>query len=160
MHHTKIFLFSVLSIACFQLAPAASPKEVLEEFQACIKHEPERARAFIAKFPDLPPQVVGFMQEKVTKHIRRIESGDSPFKILDGKVDGDYAVVVIKEEAQDKTEDYDPIFLIQQGGQWKIFPKFSSWKIDKNVIKNEDILLRLEKWFEAEKLKLKSLPKP
>lgn len=160
MHHTKIFLLSILSIACCQLAAADSPKEVLTVFQqACLKHELEKARTLIAKFPDLPPQVVAFMHEKVTKLIKRIESDDTPFKILDEKVDGDYAIVAIKEEGQGKTDDYDPIYLIQQGGQWRIFPKFSTWKIDKNIIKNEEILMRLEKWFNEEALKMKSLPK-
>ncbi len=156
----KVILLLGVAVACCQFALAENPKEVLAAFQqACLKHEPEKARALIAMFPDLPPQVVAFMEGKVTKHIKRIESGDGPFKILDEKVDGDYAIVVIKEESQDKTDDYDPVFLIQQGGQWKIFPKFSTWKIDKNVIKNEEILVRLDKWFKEEALKMNPLPK-
>ena len=57
--------------------------------QAFLKHEPEKPRAMIAKFTDLPPQVEAFMLETVTKRIARFESDNTPFKILDEMVDGD-----------------------------------------------------------------------
>lgn len=80
------------------------------------------------------------------------------FEIIEEKMEGDCAVVVINELKKEgrKTFDIDPAYLIKQEGEWKVFPDVPDWDLSEQVAKDEvETYKKLEVWFEARAVELK-----
>ena len=120
-----------------------------KNFEATWKH--------VAKFDDLPDQVTEYLKGKVRRFIDYVSRG-SDFEIIEEKIEGDCAVVVINESKKEGRQafDIDPAYLIKQDGEWRVFPDLSDWDIVEHVAKDKvDSYKKLEAWYKKRKVELK-----
>ena len=148
----------LLSIFLVQSAFAGTPTEALAAFKKSSQAKDfEATWKHAAKFEGLPDQVTEYLKGKVQRFIDLTSKGWD-FEIIEEKVEGDCAVVVINEskKAGQKAFDLDPAYLIKQGNEWKVFPDVSDWDIAEQVAKDKvDSFKKLEAWFKARKAELK-----
>ena len=86
--------------------------------------------------------------------IARAKEGIQPV-VISQKVEGNAAVVVINEKPLGAAPDYDPVYLLQIGGVWKLLPGLSSFK-RMRILKPEEerSFVKLGNWFEENKSKV------
>lgn len=81
------------------------------------------------------------------------------FEILEEKVSGDCAVVVVNEVRKEGRRggiDPDPAYLIKQDGEWRVFPDPSGREAAQQLAKQHAVTYeKLEKWFKDRKVVLK-----
>lgn len=141
-----------------QSAFAGTPTEALAAFKKSAQAKDfEATWKQAAKFDGLPDQATKHFKGKVQRFVDRSAAG-LDFKIIEEKIEGDCAVVIINEskKAGEKAFDIDPAYLIKQGGEWKVFPDVSDWEIAEQVAKDKvDSFKKLEAWYKARKAELK-----
>ncbi|MBK1883121.1 hypothetical protein JIN85_11885 [Luteolibacter pohnpeiensis] len=150
-----LILFAILFA---QAALAGAPMEALTAFKKAAQNKDFDATwKHAAKFEGLPDDATDYFKGKVQRFID-LTSNNWDFEILEEKVEGDSAVVVINEskKAGRKAFDLDPVYLIKQGSEWKVFPDVSDWNIAEQVAADKvDSFKKLEAWFKARKAELK-----
>ena len=155
-----IILFIILSI---QTAFGGTPSEALGDFKKSAQAQNfEETWEKSAKFEGLPEQVTDYLKGKV-KRIIDLTGKGWDFEIIEEKIEGDCAVVVINESKKGgkKSFDIDPAYLIKQGGEWKVFPDVSDWEIAESVAKDKVASYkRLEAWFKIREAELKKKSSP
>lgn len=128
-----------------------SRRRLAKSFEDTWKHT--------AKFDGLPKEATEYFKAKVQKFIDLTGSGWD-FEIIEEKIEGDCAVVVINESKKEgkKAFDLDPAFLIKQDGEWRVLPDVTDWKIVKKVAKDKAASFeKLVVWFDkrSDQLKMK-----
>jgi len=119
------------------------------DFEATWEH--------VAKFEGLPDPATDYLKGKVRRFLELTREGWD-FEIIEEKVEGGCAVVVINEsrKAGRAAFDLDPAYLIKQGDEWKVLPEVSDWDIAEQVAKDDVPSFRkLEAWFKARKAELR-----
>lgn len=148
----------LLAFILIQSALAGTPIEALGEFKKSAQTKDfEATWKHAAKFDALPDQITEHLKGKVKRFIDLTGKGWD-FEIIEEKIDGDCAVVIINEskKAGRKTFDIDPVYLIKQGGEWKVFPDLTDWDIAESVAKDKVASFKkLEAWYEVRKVELK-----
>ena len=148
----------LLAFFLIQTAFGGTPTEALGEFKKSAQAKDfEATWKHAAKFDGLPDQVTEYLKGKVKRFIDLTGKGWD-FEIIEEKVDGDCAVVVINESKKEgrKAFDIDPAYLIKQDGEWRVFPDVSDWDISEQVAKDKvETFKKLEAWFKARKVELK-----
>lgn len=151
---TILFLTLLLIPSVF----AGTPTEALGEFKkAAHTKNFEATWKHAAKFDVLPDQITEHLKGKVKRFIDLMGKGWD-FEIIEEKVEGDCAVVVINESKKEgrKTFDIDPAYLIKQGGEWKVFPDITDWDIAESVAKDKvESFKKLEAWYKVREVELK-----
>lgn len=149
----------ILALICIQTTLAGTPTEALtafkksahtKDFEATWKHA--------AKFKDLPDQVTEQHKSKVQKFIDLAANGWD-FEILEEKIEGDCAVIIINESKKEgqKSFDIDPVYLIKQDGEWMVFPDLSGRHIVEQYAKDKvDTYTKLKEWYKARKTEIKA----
>ena len=149
-----LLLLAVLAQSAF----AGPPTDALAAFKKSAKAKDfEAAWKHVAKFEGLPPAATKHFKEEVQEFIDLTAKGWD-FEIVEEKVEGDCAVVVIKESKKggEKTVDLDPAYLIKQGDEWKVFPEVTDWEVAEHAAKDKVAAFKkLEAWFTARKAELK-----
>ena len=152
---TILLLFTLL----VQSAIAGTPAEALAAFKKSTQaNEFEATWKQVAKFEGLPDQATEHFKGKIRRFIDLAAEGWE-FDIMEEKIEGDCAVVIINEsrKAGVKSFDLDPAYLIKQGGEWKIMPDLSDWDIAEQVAKDKvDSFKTLEAWFKTRKAELRN----
>lgn len=147
----------VLGVQAAALAGAGTPTEALAAFKKAAQAKDfEAAWKQAAQFEGLPPDATDYFQGKVRRFIELTGKGWD-FEIVEEKLEGDCAVVVINEsrKAGARAFDLDPVYLIRQGEQWKVFPDLSDWEVAEHVAKDKvESFKTLEAWFKARKAEL------
>ncbi len=150
--------FALFAILLFQPLFGGTPSEALGAFKkAAATKNFEETWKHAAKFDGVPDQVTEYLKKKVGRFIDLTDKGWD-FEILEEKIEGDCAVVVINESKKDgkKAFDLDPAYLIKQDGEWRVFPDVSDWDMAKQFAKDKvDAYQKLEAWFEERKEVLK-----
>lgn len=151
---TLILLVTLLVQSAF----AGTPTEALAAFKkAAITKDLEATWKHAAKFEGLPDGATEYFKGKVQRFIDLTADGWD-FEMIEEKIEGECAVVVINESKKEgrKAFDLDPVYLIQQGGEWKVFPDLSDWDVAEQVAKDKvDSYKKLEGWFKLRKAELK-----
>lgn len=151
---TLILLVTLLVQSVF----AGTPTEALAAFRKSAHTKDfESTWKHAAKFEGLPDQATEYFKGKVQRFIDLAAKGWD-FEIIEEKIEGDCAVVVINESKKEgrKAFDFDPAYLIKQGGEWKVFPDVSDWDVAEQVAKDKvDSFKKLEDWFKSRKAELK-----
>lgn len=155
----KMKTLILLAILIAQLANAGeTPSEALGAFRKSAQAKDfESTWKGAAKFEGLPDEVTEYLQGKVKRFIELAGRGWD-FDIIEEKVDGDCAVVVINESKKEgrKAFDIDPAYLIKQDGEWKVFPDISDWDLAEQVAKDKvETYKKLEECYKARKTELK-----
>ena len=139
---------------------ATSPKEVLSVFKKSAQTKNlEATWKYVAKFEGLPDRATEYFKGKVQRFID-LSSNGWDFEIIEEKIDGNCAVVIINElkKSGNKTFDLDPAYFIKQGDEWKVFPDVSDWDVAEKVAKDKVASYqKLEAWFKARKAELKKV---
>lgn len=153
---------ALLAILLVQSALAGTPSEALGAFKkAALTKNFVDTWKHVAKFDGLPKEATEYFKAKVQNFIDLTGKGWD-FEIIEEKVEGDCAVVVINESKKEgkKAFDIDPAYLIKQGDEWKVFPDVSDWDIAEQVAKDKvDSFKKLEAWFETRSEELKKKEK-
>lgn len=148
----------LLVVVLVQSAFAGTPTEALTAFKKSAQAKDfEATWKHAAKFEGLPAQATEYLKGKVQRFIDLTSKGWD-FEIMEEKVEGDCAVVVINEskKAAQNAFDLDPAYLIKQGDEWKVFPDVSDWEIAEQGAKEKvDSFKNLEAWFKTRKAELK-----
>ena len=135
-----------------------SPSKTLQAFHnAGAKGDFNAAWKTIARFDGVPADFDAHMKDEVREYVTRMKSGYMDFSIVEEKVAGDCAVVMIDENPKPGVVaiDYDPIFLIRRAGEWKVMPDFSDWDIAKHFAPDTVPLFeKLEVWFNERKAEM------
>jgi hypothetical protein len=141
-----------------QSALGGTPTDALAAFKESAQaRDFEATWKYAAKFEELPDQATKYFKGKVQRFIDLTAKGWD-FEIIEEKIEGDCAVVVINEskKAGQKAFDLDPAYLIKQGDEWKVFPDVSDWDVAEQVAKDKvDSFKKLEEWFKTRKAQLK-----
>jgi hypothetical protein len=155
-HKMKTILLLVTLL--IQSVIAGTPTEALAAFKKSAQVKDfEATWKQAAKFEGLPDEATEHFKGKVQRFIDLAAKGWD-FEIIDEKMEGDCAVVIINEskKAGEKAFDIDPAYLIKQGGEWKVFPDVSDWDIAEQVAKDKvDSFKKLEAWFRTRKAEIK-----
>jgi hypothetical protein len=155
-HKMKTILLLVTLL--IQSVIAGTPTEALAAFKKSAQVKDfEATWKQAAKFEGLPDEATEHFKVKVQRFIDLAAKGWD-FEIIDEKMEGDCAVVIINEskKAGEKAFDIDPAYLIKQGGEWKVFPDVSDWDIAEQVAKDKvDSFKKLEAWFRTRKAEIK-----
>ena len=148
----------LLAILCIQTVFAGTPSEALAAFKKSAQTKDlEATWKHAAKFKELPEQVTAQLKSEVQDFIDLTARGWD-FEIIEEKIEGDCAVIVINESKKEgqKSFDIDPVYLIKQDGEWKVFPDLTDWEIAEQVAKDKvETYKKLEEWFEARKDELR-----
>ena len=148
----------LISLAIQTAAFGGAPTEALADFKKSAHAKDfEGTWAHAAKFEGLPNEATEYFKGKVQRFIDLCDKGWD-FEIVEEKVEGECAVIVINEskKAGEKAFDLDPAYLIKQGDEWKVFPDITDWDIAEQVAKDKvDSFKKLEAWFETRKAELK-----
>lgn len=146
------------SMRAWRTLAGGTPTETLTAFkEAAQTKDLEATWKHAAKFEGIPDDVTQHLKGEVKDFIDLTARGWD-FEIMEEKIDGDCAVVMINEHKKEgrKAFDIDPIFLIRQEGEWMVFPDLTDWDIAKHVAKDKiDTYTKLEEWFDARKIELK-----
>ena len=130
-----------------QVLPHAAKKE---DFAATWK--------VTAHFDGLHPKLVESLEGEVRQSWELFATGWD-FEILEEKVSGDCAVVVVNEVRKEGSRggiDPDPAYLIKQDGEWRVFPDPSGREAAQQLAKQHAATYeKLEKWFKDRKVALK-----
>ena len=151
----SIVLLTVLSIS---LSFAETPTEVLKQYKASAQAKDfEATWKHTAQFEGLPEAASAYFKDKVQR-IVGIMGDDWDFEILEEKIEGGCAVIVISEnqKAGNASFDIDPVYLIQQNETWKVLPEFTNWRNAGEIIKDQvPTLEKLKVWYKGRKAELK-----
>ena len=131
------------------------PKAVVKRFlEAVANGDVEKVEKLMIKQPDEVAVEVDLRRNRVIKLIARAKEGIQPV-VISQKVEGNAAVVVINEKPLGAAPDYDPVYLLQIGGVWKLLPGLSSFK-RMRILKPEEerSFVKLGNWFEENKSKV------
>ncbi len=151
----------IITFAVFgsSLCLAETPTEVLKAFEkAALTKDFDATWEHAAKFEGQPEVLTQYFKEEVGDFIRITRKGWK-FEILEEKIDGDCAVVVINDigKGDKDTFDLDPIYLIKQNGKWKVLPELTNWDEAKRGMKDQVATLeKLDAWFEGRKKELRN----
>ena len=147
---TILLLLSCLLCAT-GLTKADPPTEALAAFwKAARSGDFDATWKRVVKFDNLPPEFVEDQKEKVRKVIKLGASGWS-VEALEVKVDGDCAVIVGNEVKGEKSEvpNLDPVYLLKQDGEWKVFAKLTKFDLAAAGGKEKlEVFGKLKKWYE------------
>lgn len=140
---------------------AVEPREALADFKDSAKRgDFEAVWKKMLKIPNISPEGDVTYREKVNKDMARFKEG-ADFVIIDHKIDGDCAVVLVNEikESNGKGANYDPIYLLKQDGEWKFFPNFSIYRQAAQIAPdNVETFKRLQVWYDKREEIAKSRP--
>ena len=160
MKQSPIRIVCLLLTTCAFLG-AVEPREALADFkQIAKKGDFKGVWKMMLKLPNLPPETEGIYRDKVEKGMTRFREG-ADFEIVDQKVDGDSAVIVINEikGLDKKAANYDPIYLLKQEGEWKFFPSLSSYRQAAQIApETVEKFERLRAWYDQQEEILKRRP--
>ena len=149
---------ALLAILLVQSALAGTPSEALGAFKRTAQTKNfEETWKHAAKFEGLPEEATDYFKAKVQKFIDLTGKGWD-FEIVEEKIEGDCAVVVINESKKEgkKAFDLDPAFLIKQEGEWRVLPEVTDWKIAKKVATAKVASFeKLSTWFETRSEEIK-----
>ena len=136
-------------------SPVDSPVAALTAYYKALKGgDIETAKKLTATFKTLPPE---YLEQYTTKYSEGAKAGKLTIKVVPTsiKVDGDCAVVTFEDGNKDHP-DYDPAYLINQGGKWKVFLKLTKWehRAFETTEEQKKRFKALEEWFDQEKARL------
>ncbi|QTN32356.1 hypothetical protein HZ994_08445 [Akkermansiaceae bacterium] len=155
---TRLKTIALLATLLLQSALAATPSEALGAFKKAAQTKDfEGTWEHAAKFEGLPEEATEYFRSKVRRFIDLAGDGWD-FEIIEEKIEGECAVVVINESKKDgnKAFDLDPAFLIKQDGKWRVLPEVTEWRIVRKVDEDKvDSLEKLSAWFETRKEEIK-----
>jgi hypothetical protein len=150
---------ALLAFLLVQSALGGTPSEALGEFKRAAQSKNfEDTWKYAAKFDRLPKEATEYFKAKVQRFIDLTGKGWD-FEIIEERVEGDCAVVVINESKKEgkKAYDLDPAFLIKQDGEWRVLPEVTDWKIAKKVAEDKvSSFEKLSTWFETRSEELKN----
>jgi hypothetical protein len=128
---------------------AQTPSEVAARFFAAVRvGDADAAIQHIARFPDVPPQLMEELRKDLSEPWRT-----QPV-VIGYLQHGTAAVVIVNDSAPDKERvDLDPAYLIQQNGSWYLCPQIASFKsrwftLDEPTTSS---LEKLKAWFKSQK---------
>lgn len=137
----------------------ATPTMALKAFkQALKKNDTDTAWSHIVLYDILPERSIQAFKQKIQKMIKLQQSGWD-FTIMEEKVDGDCAVIIINESKKDgkASFDIDPAYLLKQNGEWKVFVDITSYRLATEAEKDKaPAFERLKQWYDARKKELKA----
>lgn len=147
-------LVSPASFAEEKTDVAAPTAALVAYYEALTKGDLAAAKELTAKFASLPADVI---DEKTAKFSEGAKKGKIVITPVPGsaRVIGDYAVITFKDGDKEQP-DYDPAFLIQQEGKWRVFMKLTGWDypfFDLTEEQKKQFRI-LQDWFDAEKNRL------
>jgi hypothetical protein len=100
------------------------PESVVNRFlQALRDSEVDSAEAMIAPVDERNrPQAARAQRQRLEQRARRMSAGQRDYRVIESKVAGDCAVVIVDEFIRDSQPSYDldPVFLIRQEGRWQV----------------------------------------
>ena len=68
------------------------------------------------------------VENKLSGHAKRMSADKLKFEVIESKVEGNFAVVIVNEKKAGSTQiDLDPIFLRRTSEGWKISPGFTNY---------------------------------
>ena len=147
---------TLLSLA---ISSAETPSETLNAFKKAAQAKDfEATWEHTAKFEGQPEALTNHFKTKVQRVIDMMEKGWN-FEVLEEKIDGNCAVVVINEakKAGEDAFDIDPAFLVKQGDSWKVLPEITSWRAAGEALKDQVATLeKLNVWYRGRKVELKA----
>ena len=149
----------ILSAFLCQPILAGTPTEALKSFRKAAKKEDFAATWKVtARFDGLHPKLVEYLEGELRQSWELFATGWD-FEILEEKVSGDCAVVVVNEVRKEGSRggiDPDPACLIKQDGEWRVFPDPSGREAAQQLAKQHAATYqKLEKWFKDRKVVLK-----
>jgi hypothetical protein len=97
---------------------AGTPTEALKAFQQAAKDQ---------KLEDAWKSRV--------QRILKLAADGWGFDILEEKISGDCAAIIINEstKAGKKAFDIDPVFMIKQGEEWRVMPDITQWDMTRRI---------------------------
>lgn len=150
--------FAALAILLIQSSFAGTPSQAFAAFEKAAKEKNfESAWKLTVRFEGLPDHITEEQKKDIRRLIEITNNGWS-FDILEEKTEGDCAALVADESMKNGKPafDIDPIYLIKQDGEWKIFSDLTQWDSAKQFAKDKvDTLTKLEVWFKARKAELR-----
>ncbi|GAA5495136.1 hypothetical protein Rhal01_01308 [Rubritalea halochordaticola] len=137
----------------------ATPKQALEAFKKALKaKDVEAARRHIVLYDILPERSIKEFKRHINDLIELHQNGWD-FTLLEEKIEGDCAVIIINESKKNgkASFDIDPVYLLRQDGQWKVFVNMSSYRLAVEADQTkEPTFLLLKDWYKNRKAELKA----
>ncbi len=137
-------------------------KSAVGTMQALLKHmkaqEVDQAEALFLKCDD--GEKVRAFHERFTRKFKDVATRALGIKIVEGKEDGDYAVVVgVRTRSREGREIYRcvPAYLMRQDGEWRVFHEPASYaRLGLVTLTEKDWkhLGGMSKWYEKRKKEL------
>ncbi len=127
-------LFVILLIFSNSLL-AGTPTDVLQAFQKGAKEQKfEAVWKHTAQFEGASPQIIQYLRSR-TQRIINLSADGWDFEILEEKIKGDCAVLLVNEYKNDKQTslNIDPVFMIKQGHEWRVFPGLTNWDLTQTI---------------------------
>ena len=127
-------VFVILVFLCHSLF-AGTPTEALKAFQQAVKDQKfEDAWKRTAQFDGASEEVTQYLKSRIERILNLSATGWG-FDILDEKISGDCAVLVINEikSAGQTALNIDPVFMIKQGAEWRVMPGITKWDLTRNI---------------------------
>ena len=160
MNKFPLWISYLLLLVCGCLE-AGEPRQALTDFKVSAKNgDFDVVWKKMLKLPGLPPENEVVYRDKVRKDMTRFKEG-ADFEIIDLKIDGDRAVILINEinVPGKKAANYDPIYLLKQEGEWKFFPSLSSYRQAAQIApETVGKFERLQAWYDQQEEILKRRP--
>jgi hypothetical protein len=157
MKKLSFWISYLLLLAC-GCVEAVEPRQALTDFKASAKSgDFEVVWKKMLKLPGLPPENEVMYRDKVRKDMTRFKEG-LDFEIIDQKVDGDCAVILINQinDPAKRAANYDPIYLLKQEGEWRFFPSLSNYRQAAQIApETVERFERLQAWYEQQEKLLK-----
>jgi hypothetical protein len=114
---------------------AGTPTEALKAFQQAAKDQKlEDAWKHTAQFEGASEAVTQYLKSRVQRILKLAADGWG-FDILEEKISGDCAAIIINEstKAGKKAFDIDPVFMIKQGEEWRVMPDITQWDMTRRI---------------------------
>ena len=151
---------ALLAIVTAQFAFGGTPTEALGAFRkAAQANRFDEAWKYSAKFDGVPGDVMEH-EKLVVKRFVFLSVEGWTFDILEEKIDGDCAVVIVNDSYKGGQKNINPAYLIRQHGEWRTFPGISGWDIAFQGAKDKvDTYRKLDAWFFSRKTELEKKQK-
>jgi hypothetical protein len=136
---------SIRSAATTPARPENPAEVVRRFFESCRAGDVATAISYLTRVP--PPE----RREPLMDRLRGLSGERADVRILEAREDRPAAVVVLWEQPGRATIDLDPVYLLQEGGSWRILSGLASYERLALVLTDDEraSLDRLSIWYKS-----------
>lgn len=132
-----------------------NPTGVLKSYLSVLrKGDAKSAWNYLVVVSGIPQSVEVHLRRKVDIQIENAKERVEP-AIIEHKISGICAVVIINERPDGGSPDFDPVYMLKLDGRWRLFHSPSSFKQSSDIAPDSEPTFRnLETWYKTRKVEL------